>query len=266
MKKIVLTFTALSFLVVTAIGQTNSNNYTDKKKDWGFVITPYALLASQSTDVGGQKLRQSFSDLYSITNAGFQIVTIVLYKKLSLRFDGTIANLGDNGSSGPLQVDLNIKQKILDLSLGYTVYDNFEFSEEEILKGWDLNFSIGTKYWSNDLGINYSIVFDDFVLDTGSIEETEDWWDLMLGVKTNFVLSKKFQLTVGANVGGFGIGNSSKLAYDFIYLNSFKVSKLMVINAGFRNFRYHRIDGEGTDALETTVNVLGPVLGVSFVL
>jgi len=39
-----------------------------------------------------------------------------------------------------------------------------------------------------------------------------------------------------------------------------------VINAGFRNFRYHRIDGEGTDALETTVNVLGPVLGVSFVL
>ena len=34
-----------------------------KMKDWGFAISPYALLASQSTDVGGEKLRQSFSDL-----------------------------------------------------------------------------------------------------------------------------------------------------------------------------------------------------------
>ena len=73
-------------------------------------------------------------------------------------------------------------------------------------------------------------------------------------------------LFVLGSFGGFGIGNSSKFAYDFTYLNAFRVSRLITINAGFRNFRYRRVDGEGADELETRVNVLGPFLGVSFFL
>jgi hypothetical protein len=42
------------------------------RDDWGLVLTPYAFLAAQSTDVGGTALRQSFNDLASITNLGFQ--------------------------------------------------------------------------------------------------------------------------------------------------------------------------------------------------
>jgi hypothetical protein len=42
------------------------------EEEWGLAITPYAWLAAQSTDVGGQEIRQSFNDLASITNFGFQ--------------------------------------------------------------------------------------------------------------------------------------------------------------------------------------------------
>lgn len=95
----------------------------------------------------------------------------------------------------------------------------------------------------------------------------QDWWDLMIGAKTKFVLSDKFMLGVNFNVGGFGIGNSSKFAYDFVYINSFRVLDWMSVDAGFRNFSYERLDGEGTDdELTTNVNVLGPFLGVSFIL
>jgi hypothetical protein len=68
------------------------------------------------------------------------------------------------------------------------------------------------------------------------------------------------------SLGGFGIGNSSNFAYDFTYLNAFRVSRLITLNAGFRNFRYRRVDGEGDSELETRVNVLGPFLGVSFII
>lgn len=256
----------LSFLTVNAFGQDSQKEYSDSKKDWGFSITPYALLASQSTDVGGESIRQSFNDLASITNGGFQIVGIARYKRLSFTFDGTFANLGDEIAEGPLAIKININQNILDFKLGYTVYKNFKFDEDDILKGWALNLKAGTKYWKNKIGLDYTLTFNDNIIDSGSIEEFQDWWDLMLGISTNFILSKKFALSVSANIGGFGIGDSSKSAVDFTYLNSFKLSNLIVINAGFRSFKYKRVDGKGDEELKTKVSVLGPVLGVSFVL
>ena len=69
----------------------------------------------------------------------------------------------------------------------------------------------------------------------------------------------------GGGGGGFGIGNASKSSWDFVYTNTFKVSKLILVTAGFRSFRYKREDGEGAEALETKVSVLGPLVGVSFV-
>jgi len=103
-------------------------------------------------------------------------------------------------------------------------------------------------------------------LDQGRIDEPQDWWGLVVGVMTTISLSPKVLLSSWINFGGFGIGNSSKMAYDFTYLNAFRVSRLITINAGFRNFRYRRADGEGDSELRTRVNVLGPFLGVSLIL
>ena len=235
----------------------------EKAKDWGFAITPYALLAAQSTDVGGEKIRQSFSDLSSMTNAGFQIITGVRYKKWTVAFDGTFATLGINEVQGPLNVDVEIKQNIFDLKLSYLVYDNFEISHENVLDGWSLEVSVGGKYWKNDVNIAYSLIINDDPLLDESFTELQEWWDLMIGFNTRFVISPKFLLSVSANIGGFGLGDSSKFSHDFTYINSFKVHKHILVNAGFRSFRYKRVDGTGENELETTVNVLGPLLGVS---
>ena len=76
-----------------------------------------------------------------------------------------------------------------------------------------------------------------------------------------FVVSPKFLVSVAYNAGGFGIGNSSKYASDFTYINSFNVHKNILVNAGFRSFGYKRVDED----LTTRVNVPGPLLGVSLV-
>lgn len=256
----------LCFLANNSFGQDAQKEYNANKKDWGFSITPYALLASQSSNIGGESITQSFNDLASITNSGFQIVGITRYKRFYFTFDGTFAKLGDEITEGPLAINLDIDQNILDFKFGYIVYENFKFEEGDIIKGWGLNLNAGTKYWKNKIGLDYTLTFNDNIIDSGSIEEFQDWWDLMVGISTNFIISKKFALSVGGNIGGFGIGDSSKFAFDFTYLNSFKLSKLIIINAGFRSFRYKRVDGTGDEELKTTVNVLGPILGVSFIL
>ena len=55
-------------VLVICISVTAQNAGSDfvkvnERKEWGFSISPYAWLAGQATDVGGEKIRQSFNDL-----------------------------------------------------------------------------------------------------------------------------------------------------------------------------------------------------------
>lgn len=249
-------------------GQVTDLNFNEKKdrKDWSFSLTPYALLASQSTNVGGNRITQSFGELSSLTDAGFQLIAAVRYKRFGLALDGTWARLGKEATQGPLALDVKVKQKILDFKGSYVLYETFQMEDNRVIDGWSLEVLGGAKYWSNDLNVDYTVFLGQQPVLEGTIEEPQDWWDMMLGVRTTISLAPKVLLSSWINFGGFGIGNSSQFAYDFTYLNVFRVSRLMSINAGFRNFRYRRLDGEGDSELETRVNVLGPFLGVSFLL
>lgn len=265
-RNIIFVLVILVFLPLS--GQVTSRNFKgeDGRKDWSFSITPYALLASQSTNVGGTRLTQSFGELSSITDAGFQLIASIRYKRFGLSLDGTWADLGTDSQKGPLFLDVKVSQKILDLKGSYVLYETFQMEDNRIIDGWSLEALAGGKYWGNELSVDYQVFLGDILVDEGRIEQPQDWWDLMLGVRTTISLSPKVLLSSWINFGGFGIGNSSKFAYDFTYLNAFRVSRLITINAGFRNFRYRRVDGEGDAELETKVNVLGPFLGVSLIL
>ena len=249
-------------------GQVTGLNFEEKKdrKDWSFSLTPYALLASQSTNVGGNQITQSFGELSSLTDAGFQLIAAVRYKRFGLAMDGTWASLGSEAEQGPLLLDVRVKQKILDFRGSYVVYETFQMENNRVIDGWSLEVLGGAKYWSNELNVDYTFFLGEQPVLEGSVEEPQNWWDPMLGVRTTISLAPRVLLSSWISFGGFGIGNSSKFAYDFTYLNAFRVSRLITINAGFRNFRYRRVDGSGEDQLETRVNVLGPFLGVSFFL
>lgn len=222
-------------------------------------------MASQATDVGGEKLRQSFNDLASMTNFGFQLNTTARYKKYILSFDGTYANLGGGQSGDYLNLDLDLKQYILDMKLGYMIYSKFESNQEgAIINGWAIEANAGAKYWKNDVTFNYKI--GDRLPIEGTLNEKQEWFDLMIGFKTRIFLSRTVLLGLSGNVGGFGIGNSSKLSYDFVYANTFKVLRYMSVTAGYRTFKYDRVDGEGESELNTTVSAYGPFLGVTFIL
>jgi len=254
--------------VSTLTGQVTNQNFNeqDDRKDWSFSFTPYALLASQSTNIGGNRITQSFGELSSLTDAGFQLIAAVRYKRFGFSLDGTWASLGSEAEQGPLVLDVQVKQKILDFRGSYVLYETFQMEDNRIIDGWSLEVLGGAKYWSNELNADYTLFLGEQPVLEGSIEEPQSWWDPMLGVRTSISLAPRVLLSSWISFGGFGIGNSSKFAYDFTYLNAFRVSRLITINAGFRNFRYRRVDGEGADELETRVNVLGPFLGVSFFL
>ena len=266
MKKSLLSVLCLAVISITT-GQVTKQNFNVgyDRKSWSYSITPYALLASQSTNVGGTRFTQSFGELSSLTDAGFQVVAAVRYKRIGLSLDGTWADLGRESEKGPMLLNVRVKQKILDFRASYVLYETFQMAENRVIDGWSLEAMAGAKYWSNVLSVDYTVFLGQQPISEGSIEEPQNWWDPMVGLRTTISLAPRVLLSSWISVGGFGIGESSKFAHDFAYLNAFRVSRLVTSNAGFRHLRYRRVDGEGESELETRVNVLGPFLGVSFI-
>ena len=64
--------------------------------------------------------------------------------------------------------------------------------------------------------------------------------------------------------GGLGIGNASTYLWDAALGALFRVSRRLMISAGYRQFRYDRADGEGGSEVKQTVSVVGPAIGLSF--
>ncbi len=231
---------------------------------WSFKLAPYAWLAGTATDVGSEKIRQSFNDLYSLTNFGFQMLAQARYKKWTLSTNLTYAKLGSEITEGRMLIDFAVDQIILDTKLGYTLIDKIDFGDD-VIHGWAMDATIGAIYWSND--INVDVDMDTPIDIPGfpvNISEKLTYVDLVVGTNFRIILSKSVLLGLSANIGGFGIGNSSKLYWDLSFVNTFKVSKLLTVTAGYKTFTDKTVSGEGEDEIKTNIKTFGPLLGVAF--
>jgi len=92
----------------------------DFVEEWGLSSTPYIFFASQSINVGSREIRQSFSDLSTLVDAGFQGRLTARYRRILFAADGTYANLGLESDIGPTSISKNIEQLILEMKLFLT--------------------------------------------------------------------------------------------------------------------------------------------------
>ncbi len=260
-----LTYGLIFLLCLTVNAQSKDSVKTKNEsnhEDFEFKISPYGWLAGMATDVGGEKIRQSFNDLSSITNLGFQIAAQVRYKKWFLHSNFTYANLQVTEPIFSTHLDLDIIQLIWDNKIGYLAIDRTN-EDDGIIKGWSMETTLGMIYWSNNIDLKLTIS-DDLPIPPIALSQQQNWTDLVVGVNFNIILSKTVNLYLSSNFGGFGIGNSSKIYYDLFYANTFRISKLLSVTAGYKTFHYQRENGSGAETLNTEVSTFGPLIGVSF--
>lgn len=232
------------------------------EKDWGLAITPYAWFAAQSSDVGGTALRQSFNDLASLTNLGFQMRLVARWRWLVFTADGTYADMGSIQEIGRTTVDMTLDQYILDLKLGGRVNDTRTAAQDGGVGIWA---AAGARYWDNK--VEYTIttqpVFPggEVRVETGSTGQT--WWDPVLGLHLHFPVTPGVGFLVKATGGGFGIGSASTYMWDAEFVALFRLARRFLLSAGYRQFKYDRTDGSGENEVRQVVTVIGPALGLS---
>ncbi len=232
------------------------------EEEWGLAITPYAWLAAQSTDVGGQEIRQSFNDLASLTNFGFQARLLARWRWVNFTADWTYADMQSEQRTGLTSIDLGVNQHILDMKLGGKVYDTRTPAQDGGLAIW---VGAGARYWDND--VDYTITIDpilpgnDPTVTTGKTRET--WWDPVLGLHMHFPVTPAVGFNIRATGGGLGIGDASDYMWDAEFAALFRLSRRLMLSAGYRQFKYKRTDGSGDDEIVQSVTVVGPSIGLS---
>jgi hypothetical protein len=231
-------------------------------KEWGLAFTPYVFFASQSTDVGSFALRQSFNDLATLTDFGFQGRLTARYRRLLFAVDGTFARLTPDLAIGRTTVDGEILSRILDLKLYWPVFDSRRPDRTGGVGVW---VGLGARYWSDDVSL---AITREPVLPGGDpsvevVETVQSWWDPALALALHFPVTPSVGFSIRATGGGFGVGNASSFMWDGEFTALFRVSRRLLVSAGYRQFRYKRVDGEGDEALSTHVSVIGPLVGLS---
>lgn len=229
---------------------------------WGLALTPYAWFAAQSSDVGGKALRQSFNDLASITNLGFQMRALARWRWVLFTADWTYANQKSETVIWRTSIDMKLNQHILDMKIGGKVYDSRTAEQNGGIGIW---VAAGARYWDNN--VEFSTITQPILpAGTPAVDTTrtgQTWWDPVLGIALHFPVTPKVGFLVRATGGGLSIGNASKYLWDAEFVALFRLSRRFMISAGYRQFKYDRKDGSGDDEVRQTVTVTGPEIGLS---
>jgi hypothetical protein len=93
------------------------------------------------------------------------------------------------------------------------------------------------------------------------LDKSFDWVDPILGARCVASLTPKLQLIARGDVGGFEIGDASKLTWSASAYLGWRFSPLVSAWAGYK---YLDVDREDDKDNEVDLAFSGPVLGVSF--
>ena len=160
-------------------------------------------------------------------------------------FDAFYASLGQNLEEPPGEYDMN--QVYLEGAGTYNLGENFELLA-------------GLRYITMDLTLDLQPPVPP--APGQRIEGDQSWTDLMIGGRYSTSAGKRFRFWARGDVGGFGMSNSSTLAWNVVLMGQLKVSKRVGLLLGYR---WLDIDYENTDDL-FVFDILqsGPMLAISY--
>ena len=231
------------------------------EREWSVSVTPYVILASQSADLAGEALRQSFSDVVSQIDVAFQGRIQARWRWLIAEIDGTYAELGSVNELGPLELDVTLKLTVLDLKVGAKVYDSRTRAQDGGVGIW---VGVGARYWENDLSLVTRLESPNPGEPplSATIPVKQAWWDPVAGLGLHFPVTPIVSFMIRGTGGGLGIGDASDYMWDGELSARFRVGRRFLLSAGYRHFEYSRTEGEGDATLSQAVSVYGPQIGL----
>ena len=233
---------------------------------WGFYVGPYGWLTGVAgkvvTDGEETEIDVPFEDFLENTNAGLQLYFEARRNRLFMAFDGTWANLGSEVEGTLFDLDIEIRQRIYDIRVGYEVY-NIDLGDVIRKPGFDwqrrgvIDLFIGGRYFRTEPVITIIPIIGE----EREISGVDSRVDPFVGLRIGWDMSYRWMIAFRGDIGGFGIGDAAQFSWQASAKLGFRVSKRVAILAGYRILEYDTVVGEGADRNGTDLRQEGPIIG-----
>lgn len=217
-----------------------------------------------SVGIGDRKadVDASFTDIVDASDSilAFSGRLEVGYGRWGGYIDGFYADLASDDETGPdgvADVDIEMKQTIVDFGVMYRLAD-WEPTGAGAASPHNaaLDLYAGGRYSSIEVDIDPARL--------SSLSGSEEWIDPIVGARLLVPVDKRWHLSVNGDIGGFGVESdftwsiTSVLGYDFTLFDIPATAY-----GGYRAIGWDYSDGSGADEFEWDITVHGLLLGLS---
>ena len=233
---------------------------------WGFYVGPYGWLTGVAgtvvTDGEETGIDVPFKDFLENTNAGLQLYFEARRDRLFMAFDGTWANLGSEVEGTLFDLDIEIRQRIYDIRVGYEIYsteigDVINKSKFDWQRRGVIDLFIGGRYFRTEPVITIIPIIGE----EREISGVDSRVDPFVGLRIGWDMSYRWMIAFRGDIGGFGIGDAAQFSWQASAKLGFRLSKRVAILAGYRILEYDTVVGEGADRNGTDLRQEGPIIG-----
>ena len=237
---------------------------SENDEGWKIVIVPYlwALSLNGTVAVKGQKsdVDISFGDILDNLNIAAMADLEVSKGRFGVYVHPLYAKMEDSVSTDAAKADITTNMFILEFGVNYRLGPYALGSTTGAsLPSVTVTPYIGGRYTYLDGDLN--IKNDNLPSYTGD----QDWIDPVIGLRTQWNITRRWNFILGGDIGGFGVG--SHFAWSALGLVGyrFNFSKSVTGNVllGYRALDQNYDTGTGSNYFEWDTTMYGPVLGLS---
>ena len=244
----------------------------EKPSEWSFKVAPYAWLAGTGgtvvTDGVKTDFDLAFKDIFDATTGGFQLNLEARYGRFFAEFDGTWARIAHSDDLLRGNLDLDIKQTIIELRAGYRLIGP-EFrkptpkSRPYIPGNTALDIYVGARYWLTDIDVEINFPGRPPIIPPSriSVSETDEWIEPLVGGRLGIGLTSKTALLIDGNIGGFGVGDAVDLTWTVGAFINWRFGSNSSVALGWRAQGMEEYTGSGSNRNGSEVVTTGPIIG-----
>ena len=264
-----------SLLLEAAKYASRQNGAASSAKEWEAFMAVYFWLSGLNGNIGvgntTADVDASFSDIWKNFDVGVQLHLELWYKRWLLFLDPSYVILSNTNNqtinSIPVKTNSTVKQFIFDIAGGYRVAEIPLSSSPKNHNGniWpelDVDLYGGGRIYSIDSKVNLT-------LDTpaGPVKESfskdESWFDFIVGTRFIFNLTEDLLFTTKTDIGGFGLGFSSDISWNFVANIGYELPWMGITPyIGYRVLYVDYKDGSGDNRFVYDVWQTGPQIGL----
>lgn len=218
----------------------------------GQIATPGRVL---NINVSPSDVLQHLDDL----NGAFMLHTEVGRGDWGLILDTNLIRLSPQVVTAPALIDVTLQQTLIEFLGMYRLVEASDYLVEG--KSLTVDLLAGARYYQ----VGNSLAIDPFAPGPTLFEErSKTWVDLVIGARARAPLTSNLDAFARADIGGFGIGSSSNLAWNVVAGLDYQWNSSTSLLAGYRILDIDQSSGAGATAFGFDVQMAGPFAALAF--